>query len=76
MSELKWVLVFEAIGRDEADVVRSLLEAEGIEAQAIQESGASAFPLTFGPLAHVQIFVPVEKEADARSLLENFEEEE
>jgi hypothetical protein len=74
MSEPKWALIYEAIGHDEANVIRSFLEAEGIEVQVLQEAAGSSFPVTFGPLAYVQIYVPQEKEADARSLLENFKE--
>ncbi len=73
MDELKWELLTESSGRFEADLLKSYLEAEGIEVQLFQEgAGQDIYPLTFGPLAMVQVFVPNDKINDARSILENF----
>lgn len=73
MDELKWELLTESSGRFEADLLKSYLEAEGIEVQLFQEgAGQDIYPVTFGPLAMVQVFVPNDKITDARSILENF----
>ncbi len=73
MDELKWELLTESSGRFEADLLKSYLEAEGIEVQLFQEgAGQDIYPVTFGPLAMVQVFVPNDKINDARSILENF----
>lgn len=73
MDELKWELLTKSSGRFEADLLKSYLEAEGIEVQLFQEgAGQDIYPLTFGPLAMVQVFVPNDKINDARSILENF----
>lgn len=73
MDELKWELLTETSGRFEADLLKSYLEAEGIEVHLFQEgAGQDIYPVTFGPLAMVQVFVPNDKIKDARSLLETF----
>jgi len=73
MDELKWDLLTELSGRFEADLLKSYLEAEGIGVQLFQEgAGQDIYPVTFGPLAKVQVFVPNDKINDARSILENF----
>lgn len=73
MDELKWDLLTEISGRIEADLLKSFLEAEGIEVHLFQEgAGQDIYPVTFGPLAMVQVFVPNDKINDARSLIESF----
>jgi hypothetical protein len=72
-DELTWELLHEVYGRMEADLLQTYLEAEGIPVQMIQEgAGRSVYPVTFGPLALVQLFVPKEKLAAAKSLLKNY----
>jgi hypothetical protein len=73
MHELKWERLTETSGRFEADLIKSYLEAEGIEVQLFQEgAGQDIYPVTFGPLAMVQIFVPIDKIKDARIILETY----
>jgi hypothetical protein len=73
MDELKWELLAEISGRLEADLLKSYLEASGIEVQLFQEgAGQDLYPVTFGPLALVQVFVPSDKISDARDCLESF----
>lgn len=73
MDELKWELLTEISNRFEADLLKSYLEAEGIEVQLFQEgAGQDIYPVTFGPLAMVQVFVPNDKINDARSILESY----
>ena len=73
MDELKWELLVEISGRPEADLLKSYLEASGIEVQLFQEgAGLDIYPVTFGPLAMVQVFVPSVKISDARAGLESF----
>ena len=73
MDELKWDLLAEISGRLEADLLKSYLEASGIEVQLFQEgAGHDLYPVTFGPLAMVQVFVPSDKISDARECLESF----
>lgn len=73
MDELKWELLAEISGRLEADLLKSYLEASGIEVQLFQEgAGQDLYPVTFGPLAMVQVFVPSDKIIDARACLDSF----
>jgi hypothetical protein len=73
VDELKWELLTEISGRIEAEMLKSHLEAEGIEVQLFQEgAGQDIYPVTFGQLAMVQVFVPNDKINDARSILESY----
>ena len=77
MDQLKWELLAEMHGRFEADLLKSYLEAEGIEVQLFQEgTGQDIYPVNFGPLAMVQIFVPKEKMEAAQKILETYKSEE
>lgn len=74
MPELKWELLTEVAGRMQADLLRSHLEAEGIEVELFQESiGVNAYPVTVDGLGRVQIFVPRGKLAAARRILAEHE---
>jgi hypothetical protein len=74
MSELTWELLCEIQGRLEAEVLQSLLEAEGIQTQLIQESaGRSAYPVSVGMLGLVQVFVPRDQAETAREILKEFQ---
>ena len=73
MDQLKWELLAEIQSRFEADLLKSYLEAEGIQAQLFQEgTGEDIYPVTFGPLAMVQVFVPKEQIAAARIILDSY----
>lgn len=73
MSELKWELLTEVQGRLEAEFIKSYMEAEGIETELFQESvGHHIYPVTINGLGRVQIFVPKEQAAEARQILEQY----
>jgi len=75
MDTMKWEKLTEVQGRLEAELIESFLEANGVDVELIQESvGHSAFPVMVDGLGRVQIFVPIEKEPDARELLKEFRE--
>ena len=70
MDELKWERVTEVQGRATADILKSYLEANGIEVEFFQEAISHlTHPTTF---ALVEIFVPKEQVDAARKLLEEF----
>jgi hypothetical protein len=74
MPELTWERLTEVAGRMQADLLRSHLEAEGIEVELFQESiGVNAYPVTVDGLGNVQLFVPKEKLAEARRILAEHE---
>ena len=73
MPNLKWKLLTVISGRFEADLLKSYLEAEGIEVQLFQEgAGQDLYPVTFGPLSNVQVFVPGEQIDEAQSCFEHY----
>ena len=75
MDELKYELLTEANGRMQADLLKSYLEAQGIEVVLFQEAvGHHIYPVMVDGLARVQIFVPKAQGADARKLLDDYDQ--
>ena len=73
MDELTWEILTEVQGRLEAEFIKSYLEAHGIEVELFQESiGHHIYPVTIDGLGRVQIFVPKDQGAEARQLLEEY----
>jgi len=70
MNEMRWEKLTEVYGRMEADILKSYLEAEGIQVELFQEAvGHHIYPTTVDGLARVQLFVPREAIAQARDIL-------
>jgi len=73
MDELKWELLTEVSGKFNADLLKSYFEASGIELELFQESlGQHIYPTALDMLGRVQVFVSKEQAADARKLLEEY----
>ena len=73
MDTLKYELLTEVNGRLQADLLKSYLEAEGIEVELFEEAvGHHIYPVMVDGLARVQIFVPKAKAADAHKLLDEY----
>ena len=74
MDQLKWELVTETAGRLQADLLKSHLEAAGIEVELFQEAiGRHIYPVTIDGLGRVQIFVPKPQLQAARSIVAQYE---
>jgi len=74
MDELKWELLTEVSGRLQADLLKSHLEAEGIEVELFQEAvGRHAYPVTVDGLGRVQVFVSKLQILAARQILAEHE---
>ena len=74
MDALKWALLTEVAGRMQADLLKSHLEAEGIEVELFQEAvGRHAYPVTIDGLGRVQLFVSKKNIAAARKILAEHE---
>jgi hypothetical protein len=72
MDEMRYAKLTEVLGRWKAEILESFLEAEGIDAELIQDSLSHTFYThAFAP---VQIFVPKEKLEPAHELLKVFDE--
>ena len=70
MDQLKWALLTETNGRLQADLLKSYLEAEGIQVEMFQEAvGHHIYPVTIDGLGRVQLFVPKEQLEQAKELL-------
>jgi hypothetical protein len=70
MDELKWEVLTETNGRGQADLLKSYLEAEGIEVELFQEAvGHHIYPVMIDGLGRVQLFVPKAQLVQARELL-------
>jgi len=75
MEQLKYEIIVEVNGRLEAEMIESLLEAEGIDVELVQESiGHSAYPVAVDGLGRVQIYVPKTKINEAREWLKAYRE--
>ena len=72
MDELKWEVLTEVQGRLEAEFLKSYLEAQGIDVELFQESVGQTMGITIDGLGTVQIFVPKEQAAEARQLLDEY----
>ena len=73
MDELKWEFLTAVQGRFEADILKAYFEEYGIETEFFQEAlGQHIYPTTLDMLGRVEIFVSKEQAADARKLLEEY----
>jgi Putative prokaryotic signal transducing protein len=76
MDELKWGLLTETAGRLQADLLKSHLEAAGIEVELFQEAvGRHIYPVMVDGLGRVQIFVPKSQLASARAIIAEYSQE-
>ncbi len=70
MDELKWELLTETNGRMQADMLKSYLEAEGVQVELFQEAvGHHIYPVMIDGLGRVQLFVPKSQLVQAKELL-------
>jgi hypothetical protein len=75
MEQMKYGKLTEVYGRLEAEMIESLLEAEGIDVELIQESvGHTTIPVNIDGLGRVQVFVPKDKFDEAREWLRTYQE--
>jgi len=72
MSKEKWELVIEVSGELQADLLRNLLEAQGIKVFLNQEGAGKAYGLTVGPLGQVQVLVPEHQSQEARQIVDDY----
>jgi hypothetical protein len=73
MIDDKWEVVDEVPGDMQAEILKGLLEAQGIKVWLSQEGiGHSVFAVTVGSMGRVQILVPHQQLQSARTLLDEF----
>ena len=70
MPDKDWELLTVITGDLQAELIRGLLEAQGIQVLLFQEgAGRSVYHVTVGPIANVEILVPVSQIDRAREVL-------
>lgn len=69
MSEQTWELLTEVDGELNAEIMRGLLEAQGIPVNLSQEGAGKVYGLTIGEFGRVEILVPSGYLAQARQVL-------
>jgi hypothetical protein len=72
MAHENWEIVREVYGELQAEILRGLLEAQGIQVILNQEGAGRAYGLNVGSLGQVQIMVPSHAAPEARQVLEDY----
>jgi len=72
MTEEEWVLVDTVQGQLQAEILRGLLEAQGIMVWLNAQGAARAYAVSVGTLGAVEILVPSSAEEQARQTLEAY----
>ena len=73
MREENWKVIDEVDGELQAEILRGLLEAQGIQVLLSQEGiGHFAFSVTVGPLSTVQILVPTSQVEAAMAIMDDY----
>lgn len=73
MNEQTWKTVISVQGEFQAEVLRGLLEAQGISVHLSQEGVARAYGLGVGPLSEVEILVPEKHFDAAQTVIEKYQ---
>lgn len=72
MQPPQFITVHTASGQFEAEIIRSLLEAQGLTVRLSQESAGAVYAFTVGPLGEVEVMVPENEVVKAREVLEAY----
>lgn len=72
MPESNWVVVETVNGSLNGEILRGLLQAQGIEAMLSQEGAGRALGLEVGPMGEVDILVSPEDVTQARDVINEF----
>jgi len=74
MKSDKWVLLDKVNGSFKAEILKGLLEAQGIDTVLSQEGAAHyGYALTVGPMGEVEILVPSRELERARQVMAAYE---
>jgi hypothetical protein len=72
MHEKHWELIIEVQGELQAELMRGLLESQGIPVRLNQEGAGRAYGLNIGPLGSVQILAPSDLSEAAHQILNDY----
>lgn len=69
----QFITVHTASGQLEAEIIRSLLVAQGVTVRLSQESAGAVYAFTVGPLGEVDVMVPESEVVKARDVLDAYQ---
>jgi hypothetical protein len=72
MAEEEWILVDKVHGQLQAEIMKGLLEAQGIMVWLNQEGAAHAYAVAVGTLGMVEVLVPTSEVEKARQVLDAY----
>jgi hypothetical protein len=72
MNQEEWVLVDTCAGQLQAELVRGLLEAQGIQVWLNQAGAAHAYAMTVGSMGRVEVLVPSGDREQAERTLDEY----
>jgi hypothetical protein len=72
MNQEEWVLVDTCAGQLQAELVRGLLEAQGIQVWINQAGAAHAYAVTVGSMGRVEVLVPSGDSEQAERVLDEY----
>ncbi|MDX1435742.1 MAG: DUF2007 domain-containing protein [Anaerolineales bacterium] len=68
----EWKVVDQVAGSTQAQILKGLLEANGIQVVLSEEGAGRAFGLAAGPMAEVDVLVPASSYDQAKELLKDY----
>ncbi|OGO11971.1 MAG: hypothetical protein A2Y53_01610 [Chloroflexi bacterium RBG_16_47_49] len=72
MTDDEWVLVAKVQGQLQAEIIKGLLEAQGIMVWLNAQGAARAYAVTVGTLGAVELLVPSSELEHARQVLDAY----
>jgi hypothetical protein len=72
MTEEEWVLVDKIQGQFQAEIIKGLLEAQGIQVWLNAQGAARAYAVSVGTLGAVELLVPSSQTVQAREVLDEY----
>ena len=72
---MDWKILTKLYDRIEADMMKEALSALNIPVELAQESAGDLFPVNFGKMAEIHLFVPKEKFEEASEWLKAYEDD-
>ncbi len=72
MNDADWIPVLVTPNQAQAEILRGLLEAQGISVWLLQEPAARAIGIQMGPLGEIQLLVPKDQQAQAKEVIDAF----
>jgi hypothetical protein len=73
MSDNKWVVAARVAGELQAELLRGLLEAQGVSVYLAIEGAARAIGITVGSFGEVDIMVPADELQTALEIIDSYQ---